>query len=829
MPLVSVYDDPAGINKQSKFVLDDGAKLMDWLISEYGPDGFSVPTKLFKNGHISEDNEIVLADHEDGLKLYGHDHIVIVHCPQEAGTIGLVISIISAVAAIVLAPNIPTPHTPGRSSDSADESPNNRLTGQVNVARPLQRIPDIYGRNKVWPDLIIKSYFEFIDNRKFVSEYLCIGRGSFLVEDIKSGDTLISDINFGSAIIYEPDTAPAIILDVTESSVVDGQELFAPDDTSVLSFSAIGDFSASTPTKITDTLPDFTAMTAGDQFTIAGSGLNDGTYTFQSAVITSPPFSQLKAEVTVLESTFVTEVAATFVVESLATESSTSGPFPVSGGTDEVWFDILCPQGVADRRTGTSVVITIEFDLRLERLDAPGGAVIGTENTRVGITGSTISEQFRTFKIIPDVPSDPYQASIERISSTATDANFLDQTKWSRLAGVADISGIDFGDVTTVLVQTKATEQATRAQERKFNAVVTRKLRTYNTGTGLIVPSLTASTKFADAALEHLTNTQLGNKPTTEIDLDQLYDIQDSLASVTNYGDALGRFSYSFSDGKVSVGDELVTILNAARSFAYREGNTFRFGREETKPFRTTLLNGRVKAPNSEKKTRRLQKPLDFDGIELQWTPEDENEGRTIVFPESGGSPINPKKIEAAGIKAYEQAWNRAKIEFLKLKYVRETIETVVNKRGLLVTLNDRVGNIDGTNVKAQGGELVSINGLIVETSEPIDFKSSATAFAIINDESGTPADAIEVTPRSDEINGFVLGSSLAFTPVFRGDNDYQIASLYNFFVDSDDQTAKDYTIQEIRPRDDGYVSLLASNYAVEIFSPDSEIPTPEA
>jgi len=206
--------------------------------------------------------------------------------------------------------------------------------------------------------------------------------------------------------------------------------------------------------------------------------------------------------------------------------------------------------------------------------------------------------------------------------------------------------------------------------------------------------------------------------------------------------------------------------------------------------------------------------------------PEDSNEAEIIIFPESGPAPENPKKIEAAGIKVYEQAWNRAKLEFLKLKFIRESVDTVVNKRGLIVTINDRVGNVDGTNVKAQGGEVAGFSGLIIETSDPIDFKGNPSGFAIINDESGNPSDAIVATPRGDDINGFILDSALPFTPVLRGDSDNQIASLYNFFIDSDDKTARDYTIQEIRPRDDGYVSLIMSNYAVEIFAPDSETPT---
>jgi hypothetical protein len=829
MPLVTIFNDPAGINEKTVVPMNEGEIFMDWLIDTYGGDGFSVPTAIYSGGRIHEDNLIDINDFViDGHPMGADESFVIVHCPQgfDPITAAYIVFVVVAVAAIALAPNVPLPENPGQ--DKAAESPNNNLTGQTNIARPLQRIPDIYGKNKVWPDLIAKTYTEFRGNRKFVTEYLCIGRGEYLVEEVKSGLSLIDDIDGAAFEIFGPSTAPATILDVTESDNVDGQQILAPNSTDFLTFSSPGNFLTSNPSEIFLAFQSFEGFAIGDQFTISGTSLNDGTYTFDGWVRTGLPGSVV-GTVTVLESTFVTETPASwFTVSAVTTSINTAGPFPVPGGTEFVWFDLLFDRGVGDRTSGTMATITINFDLILERLDAPGGSVIGTETHAYSVIGATIDQIFRTVKIIPNFPGDPYQAKVTRTSNTTEDANYLDSSKWGRLAGVDDLGGINFGNITSVLVTTKATQQAVKSQERKFNAVVTRKLRSYDTGTNLITPTLTATTKMADAMLEHLTDDFLGNKPTAEIDLDGLYEIQDALDTDATYGDKLGRFSYSLSDRQVSVGDELVTISNAARCFTYRDGNVFRFGREEAKEFRTTTFNGRVKKPNSEKKNRKLQKPNDFDGVELQWVPEDSNDAQVLIFPE-GGSPENPLKINAAGIRVYEQAWNRANVEFLKLKYVRESVETIVNKRGLLVILNDRIGNVDGTNVQAQGGELVGFSGQTIETSDPIDFKGGGTGFAIITDESGEPSEAIAATPRGDGINGFILATPLTFTPILRGDSDYQIASLYNFFIDSDDKTAKDYTIQKISPRDDGYVSISMSNYAVEIFAPDTETPTAQA
>jgi hypothetical protein len=831
---IIIHNDPEGINKRIIHSVDNGVNLLSWMVIKYGENGFNVPTKIFL-GDAKDGNEIDQDSYQEiNRTLKADDIINIVHRPQ--GTELIVAVIVAIVASVVLAPDIsPPPQVENPNFPKTNESPNNRLSGQTNLARPLGRIPDIYGRMRVYPDLGAKTVSEFIGQVKFITEYLIIGRGEYDLEDIKSGETLISEITGSDFTIFNPNDLIPELLDVTESNEINGQEVKAPNDTSLFSASAenITFISSNStfqnpPESDESGLAAFEGLLIGTKFDVAGTLNNNTTLTFKSFSKSSndpkpPNFNAFTTYTIGVDEALTDEVVATTVLFDEAPETAPGvvGPFIVTGGTQEVWFDIIASRGLADRRDSAIVSVTIDFDLILDLIDSLGN-IINTETTRVSIVDNTLDQRFYTFKVIPASPGSIYQASVQRLTNTVNDAAFYDTTKWTRLAGVDILTNFDQGNVTSIVLTTQATDQATQAQERKFNSIVTRKLRTYTTAGGVIIPALTATTKFADALLEHMTNSFIGNKPTSDIDLDELYTIQEALDVDPIYGSVLGRFSYSFSGERSSVKDELLTIANACRVFIKKNGNRLEFSRDEIQSVRTTLFNTRNKKPKSEQKSIRFQKPNDNDGVEIQWTFEDTGEGFTEEF--NDGVSLNPKKIDAAGIRNFKQAWNRGFIEFNKLKLQRESVRFESTKEGLLSQVGDRVANADGTDIKAQSGEVKSLATLTVETYTAIDFDGNANATVILRDESGVASTEITVTPRLDGISGFILAGLPAFTIRIRGDLDYQVGTLYTFAL-TGEQKIRDYILQKRTPKTNGYVGLELLNYDPDIYAPDTLTP----
>jgi len=139
-------------------------------------------------------------------------------------------SLLASAASFFLLPKPSIPNDMGAGKDS----PNNRLVGQTNLARLYQAIPDIYGRVRVYPDLIQQSVTEYINNVKNVTEWVCVGLGRYTLEEWRYSETLLGDITGSS---YEafypvggeyPEQGVTTVNDIYESFEtpdVNGQEL----------------------------------------------------------------------------------------------------------------------------------------------------------------------------------------------------------------------------------------------------------------------------------------------------------------------------------------------------------------------------------------------------------------------------------------------------------------------------------------------------------------------------------------------------------------------------------------------------------------------------
>jgi hypothetical protein len=155
---------------------------------------------------ISEASDVTPVTEEEVLSLQGAEHGVyyVVEYPGELTT-ALIIGITVLATAIVLLAFMPT--IPEVDADTGSSS--NSLAGRSNKPRPNARIPDIYGKVRVIPELLTVPLTLFEDNVEKEISYMCVGRGSFLIEDVRDGDTPLYLIAGSSAEFYGPDSGPA--------------------------------------------------------------------------------------------------------------------------------------------------------------------------------------------------------------------------------------------------------------------------------------------------------------------------------------------------------------------------------------------------------------------------------------------------------------------------------------------------------------------------------------------------------------------------------------------------------------------------------------------
>lgn len=130
------------------------------------------------------------------------DYQVLCHAGFEPVTWGIIAAVLSVGAAVYTYMNMPEINAP----QDVTGSPNNSLAQRQNKHRVSERVPDIYGRRKVIPDLISSVYRYYQDNVQVEECLLSVGTGFFAIDEgsISEGETPINTIEGASVSIYEP-------------------------------------------------------------------------------------------------------------------------------------------------------------------------------------------------------------------------------------------------------------------------------------------------------------------------------------------------------------------------------------------------------------------------------------------------------------------------------------------------------------------------------------------------------------------------------------------------------------------------------------------------
>lgn len=163
--MLTILLDPAGITGRQRHALDPTISLQD-NIARHLAGGADCELRI--NGEPVDP----LTDPRLDQPPAPGDEVVVSRRPAGFDPLTWVLIAVAATTAIVytLIPKVP-------GTAVGKDSPNNSLTGQSNVARAYQAVPDVYGYRRVWPDLIQPSTIEYVDNIKYVTEWLCVSRG----------------------------------------------------------------------------------------------------------------------------------------------------------------------------------------------------------------------------------------------------------------------------------------------------------------------------------------------------------------------------------------------------------------------------------------------------------------------------------------------------------------------------------------------------------------------------------------------------------------------------------------------------------------------------
>ena len=786
-------------------------------------------------------------DVDNLLSLNGDFYFIIY--PGDFTTIALIVSLV-VLAVVVLTTQIPKiPAIASRNGDQA--SPNNELSERTNKARVNGRIPDIYGQVRSTPDLIALPYKIYENNKEKEYCYMAIGRGEYLIDEIRDENTLISQIDGSSVEVYAPMTSPNSgdspilsigtpinepIKNVIRYSSVNGQVLvpqakesgsfanlkFTHDKKIVNAFPLAGEKAFTELYSIGDTAIveiayEYQETSPGDYIII---GNYSGSYLVTNVTATEVTVSDVSAN-----SDWTAHVTAvtdsTLLNGTLKTSSDGfTGPFIINkDDTKEIWVNFVALNGIYSDNGTTRIPFPVSIVLKLIPINS-SEVEIGPAEEFTSVLlwdGSDNLSVGTTLKAVPTFTG-RCKVSARRITAKTiiSGSQVAEEIKWRDLFSVSPISETNFGNVTTVQSKTIANSGSLAIKERKLNCLVTRKIPQRISGSSF-TSTLYATKNAAEIISTLCLDKYIGNRSVSEVDFDNIYN---TVSAIQTYFGTLkaGEFCYTFDSSNFSFEETMHAVANSIFSIAYRRGNQIKLSFEKKNDTSTILFNHRNKIPGTETRTLIFGNANDKDGVEFKYIDAVDDSLISIYLP-SDKSAVNPEIIESIGIRNYPQAYFSALRAYNKIRYNNQNIECEVTQEGSLCVINDRILISDGTRSGSFEGEILDQNILELTLSQNLNLLDGIDYTIFLQYSDGT-VDSMGIT-KTSTANKILLehlpSISLALTNELYARTTFVITS-------NNDHRKTAFILTEKTPKGIMTSEIKAINYDDRYYSNDKDL-----
>ena len=755
----------------------------------------------------------------------------------------IVVMIVLAAAVYYLAPRPKTPNGIGEYKDS----PNNSLTGQTNIARLYQAIPDIYGQIVSYPDLIQEPITEYIDNVKSITHWMCVGLGKYSITDVKYGATDLVNIAGGGYEFFFPaptgaehyEQAFTWATNIYEGYTLpeaNGQEITLPDFESLPVIISSSEYTGGGAVISCDqgiTTINFPEGTFPD---VVANLINGGGVCV--SVDPPPPTALTNKKARCLSATstsisfdvsgpnYVHYSLSSVKIESLGNwfEIATLGPFTAPVTSNYIWANYVFQRGLNGGADISAFVELVDSDGYVRNGNLWLGPYLEINNV---FSGSTLDQQYRTIKMPNGEPNYNHDLfyRVRFVRKNPDNADSTTQVKVESVQAINYYQFRTFKGVTIARFTISATENATSGTENKFNALVTRHVRTLaDTSRAGVSPS-----KDFSRAIAH-EYTVCAGQSNDDLDIEALAAIQ---ASINDDDSRLGEFCYSFDDKDLSLGERIQTIGNCCRVSVYRDGSLWSFVREQAGNGAVAQFDYRNLAASGDSAISISSvMPSDYDGVEVEYcNPVDNkkafyrlriNDDRTLTV---ATELDNALKVQLAGCRNSRQAINRAYLEANRLIYQTVKVSDVALSDAQALNIGDVVRWVDPNDFEIDdgmyAGEILEISGTTYKTSEDIDFGVNATGRVMITNATGLPKGPFTCYPVDS--NHFRLDSAASEAFVSDG---YMVQAGSRYCLmpgvsDSQIRSAGLYILTDKKPRQDGSVEISLVNYDSRVYADD--------
>ncbi|MCP2005214.1 UNVERIFIED_ORG: hypothetical protein J2Y78_003754 [Buttiauxella agrestis ATCC 33320] len=805
-----------------------GVKFSEWLETA----GVHSDVRAIVNGRELQDDDDI------DFSITDEDRIIIFDQPKSGDLAKTLLNPLEHFNPIkftkkVMGSLVKQPNASGAAGQSKT-SPNNSLKGQTNMARNGEARPDNYGLLRAYPDLIQQAIFEYVNNKKEVTQFMNFGLGKYDISQVRYSETNVGSMAGASYTIYQPGDVIATVYEGYEFDDVDGQEVpgknedtGTPVETATATTMISGNYAGGQiAVKIVKqaefdyfmglALPHAVSFVLNITYPVPGGTKTEDVTLFANLIsavqtddgaIVSPTFYYTFTFDNINGSGASPITTATINTTKFILNDNAAlivGPFFSPIDSDQLWVHTSSGLG------GNSET---NWQLQIWKVDAENNQIPGTTQTftyRQTTPHDSTSETFyRTDKITPAAGRGRYSLSFNR-TDNSSDASKLEVEE---VHAVNIRTNVSHPNDTTAIIKVRATENST-GRELKYNALINRYTISYSLSTQSVDYTLRPSRKFADAVAH--TWLVMGGQPENNIDLYGLYQIQ---AEIDAIDPRLGRFDFTFDDEDVSLGARLETICDAASVTAFWDDGVMSFVRDKKRTTPATVFNRNNTVEAGYSLSYDMTLPGGFDGVEVQYRNPSTNKQDFIRYRISNGAivsgaPVKAKKFEMMYVRDAFQANERALRECKRLIYCRMAMSVTAMADGEWINVGDMVQIVDTYDTNQQSGYIVSRIGNAFETSERINFASSM--FVVVTDYLGTPTARYPAQPLADTSFGFSAAIPNIELNIYDGMN-VQSPSRY-FIASTEELDATKWEVTDKSPGTDGTTALTVREYSDMIY-----------
>lgn len=402
-----------------------------------------------------------------------------------------------------------------------------------------------------------------------------------------------------------------------------------------------------------------------------------------------------------------------------AGESGYVGPF-IANAVDTIahtiGIDIVISTGLyyANNSGGLSNR-TVEWEVEAREIDEfgdPVGAgawvVLGSES----ITDATTTPIRRTYNYTLATPG-RYEVRLIRINDADTSSRVGDTLTWSQLK--AFVSGPDsYGEVSTLLVRMRATNNLSSQASRQINVIQTRKLPIWDAGTGAW--SVPVATRSIVWALCDVARAQYGARlDDSRLPLAEMVALDATLA-------ARGDTFDGIFDTKTTVWDALTKIARCGRAVPILRGGILRVFRDAPADVPVALFNARNIIKGSFSVAYIMPSEDTADAVEIGFYNQRTWKADTVTVALPDSAEESPASDTLFGATAAEHATREGEYLVACNRYRRvfPTFRTELD--GMIPTYGDLIAVAHPMPRWSQGGEVVEWDPdtEVLTLSEPV-------------------------------------------------------------------------------------------------------------